>query len=115
MDFMKTVTLFVACIMLFAGGMANAFSTCPMKMDKAPAEMQMSGDMDMPCHETKDSENQSSDQCDGCDCQHCVQINALSVQKSKDHYERAAVRIPADQLSSSRQIETPFQPPKHLS
>ena len=93
---------------VFAGGMANAFSTCPMKIAEASVEMQMDADMDMPCHETKDSEDQSSDQCNGCDCQRCVQINALPVQKSKDHYQRAAVRIPADQLSPSRQIETPF-------
>ena len=112
---MKTVTLFVTFIILFVGGMANAFSTCPMEMDKASAEIQMGGDMDMPCHETKDSEDQSSDQCNGCDCQYCVQINALPVKQSKNHYERAAVRISADQLSPSRQIETLFQPPKHLS
>ena len=115
MSLMKTVTLFVTFIVLFVGGMANAFSTCPMNIDKASAEMQMNADMDMPCHETEDSEDQSSDQCNGCDCQHCVQINALPVQKSKDHYERVAIGIPADQLSPSRQIETPFQPPKHLS
>ncbi len=112
---MKTVTLFVTFIVLFVGGMANAFSTCPMNIDKVSAEMQMDADMDMPCHETKDSEDQSSDQCNGCDCQHCVQINALPVQQSKDHYERVAIGILADQLSPPRQIETPFQPPKHLS
>ncbi len=63
---MKTALLLVTCIALFfTGGMANAFPTCPMNMDKASAEMQMDADMDMPCHETKDSEDQSSDQCNG--------------------------------------------------
>ena len=113
---MKAALLLVTCIALFfTGGMANAFSTCPMEMDKTSAEMQMDADMDMPCHETKDSEDQSSDQCNGCDCQHCVQINALPVKQSKNHYERVAIGILADQLSPSRQIETLFQPPKHLS
>ncbi|MCY3625280.1 MAG: hypothetical protein OXH71_00235 [Candidatus Dadabacteria bacterium] len=112
---MKTTLLLAICIALFfTGGMANAFfSTCPMNMDKSSAEMQM--DADMPCHETEDSENRSSEQCDGCDCQHCVQINALPVEELKDHHEGAAVGILAGQLRSSRQIETHFRPPKHIS
>lgn len=113
---MKTALLLATCIALFfTGGMANAFSTCPMDMDKAPAEMQMDADMDMPCHETKDSEDRSSEQCDGCDCQHCVQTNALPIEEVKDHHGGAAVEILADQLLSSHQIETPFRPPKRLS
>ena len=113
---MKTALLLATCIALFfTGGMANALSTCPMNMDKASAEMQMDADMDMPCHETKDSEDRSSEQCDGCDCQHCVQTNALPVEELKDHHRGDAVGILADQLLSSRQIETHFRPPKHLS
>ena len=116
MDFMKTVLLLATCVALFlTGGMANAFSTCPMNMDKVSAEMQMDAEMDMPCHETKDSEDRSSDQCDGCDCQHCVQINALQVQELKDLHGGIAVRILTGQLLSSRQTETPFRPPKNLS
>ena len=107
---MKTALLLATCISLFlTGGTANALSTCPMNMDKAYAEMQM------PCHETKDSEDQSSDQCDGCDCQHCVQMNTLPVKELKDRHLGAAVGILADQLLSSSQIETHFRPPKHLS
>ena len=113
---MKTALLLVTCIALFfTGGMANAFSTCPMNVDKAPAEMQMDANMDMPCHETEDSEDRSSDQCDGCDCQHCLQMNALPIQELKDHHGGVAVGILAGQLLSSRQTETPFRPPKHLS
>ncbi len=114
---MKTALLLATCIALFfTGGMANAFfSTCPMNMDEVPAEMQMDADMDMPCHETEDSEDRSSDQCDGCDCQHCVQTNALPVEELKDPHGGAAVGILAGQLLSSRQIETHFRPPKHLS
>lgn len=112
---MKTVTLFLMCIMLFAGGTANAFSTCPMNMHEAPAEMQMDGDMDMPCHNTEESQDQNSDECDGCYCLHCVQINALPLQESKDNHGKIAVGIPVDELLSSRQVDTPFQPPKHIS
>ena len=113
---MKTALLLATCIALFfTSGVANAFSTCPMNMDKASAEMQMDADMDMPCHETKDSEDRSSEQCDGCDCQHCVQINALPFQESKDNHGKIAVGIPVGKLLFSRQIETPFQPPKHIS
>lgn len=112
---MKTVTLFLVCIMLFAGGTANAFSTCLMNMHEAPVEMQMDGDMDMPCHNTEESQDQSSDECDGCNCLHCVQINALSLQESKDNHGKIAVGIPVDELLSSRQVDTPFQPPKHTS
>ena len=113
---MKTALLLATCIALFfTGGVANAFSTCPMNMDKASAEMQMDADMDMPCHETKDSEDRSSEQCDGCDCQHCVQMNALPVEELKDRHEGIAVGILAGQLLSSCQIETLFRPPKHLS
>ena len=113
---MKTALLLATCIALFfTGGMANAFSTCPMNVDKASAEMQMDAGMDMPCHETEDSENRSSDQCDGCDCQHCLQMSALPVQELKDPHGGFAVGILADQLLSSRQIKTRFRPPKHLS
>lgn len=113
---MKTGLLLITCIALFfTGSMANAFSACPMNMDRASAEMHMDADMDMPCHETKDSENQSSDQCNGCDCQHCVQMNALPVQELKNHYGGVAVGILPDQSLSSRQVETPFRPPKHHS
>ncbi len=112
---MKTVTLFLVCIMLFAGGTANAFSTCLMNMHEAPAEMQMDGDMDMPCHNTEESQDQSSDECDGCNCLHCVQINALPLQESKDNHGKIAVGIPVDELLSSRQVDTLFQPPKHIS
>ena len=112
---MKTATLLLMCIMLFAGGTANALSTCPMNMDKASTEMQMDGDMDMPCHNTEESQDQNSDQCDGCNCLHCVQMNALQLQESKDNYGKIAVGIPAGELFSSRQVETPFQPPKHIS
>ncbi|MXW22701.1 MAG: hypothetical protein F4X55_02205 [Candidatus Dadabacteria bacterium] len=112
---MKTVTLFLMCIMLFAGGTANAFSICLMNMHEAPAKMQMDGDMDMPCHNTEESQDQNSDQCDGCNCLHCVQMNALPLQESKDNYGKIAIGIPAGELFSSRQVETPFQPPKHIS
>ena len=113
---MKTALLLATCIALFlTGGVANALSTCPMNMEKASAEMQMDANMDMPCHETKDSEDRSSEQCDGCDCQHCVQINALPLEELKDHHGGSAVGILADQLLSPRQIETPFRPPKYLS
>ena len=113
---MKTALLLATCIALFfTGGMANAFSTCPMNMDKASAEMQMDADMDMPCHETEDPEDRSSDQCDGCDCQHCLQMNALPLEELKDPHGGVDVGILADQLLSSRQIETHFRPPKHLS
>ena len=112
---MKTVTLFLVCIMLFAGGTANAFSTCLMNMHEAPVEMQMDGDMDMPCHNTEESRDQNSDECDGCNCLHCVQINALPLQESKDNHGKIAVGIPVDELLSSRQVDTPFQPPKHTS
>lgn len=113
---MKTAFLLATCFALFlTGGIANALSACPMDMDKASAEMQMDSNMDMPCHETKDSEDRSSDQCDGCDCQHCVQINALPVEELKDHHGETAVGILAGQLPPSRQIETHFRPPKHLS
>ena len=116
MGTIKTTVLLVTFVALFfTGGMANAFSTCPMNMDKASAEMQMDADMDMPCHETKDSEDRSSEQCDGCDCQHCVQTNALPIEEVKDHHGGAAVGILADQLLSSCQIETHFRPPKRLS
>lgn len=111
---MKTVTLFLMCIMLFAGGTANAFSACPMNMDKATAEMQMDDNMDMPCHKTEE-QDQNSDQCDSCNCMHCVQMNALPLQESKDNYGKIAVGIPVGELFSSRQIETLFQPPKHIS
>ncbi len=113
---MKTALLLATCIALFlTGGVANALSTCPMDMEKASAEMQMDANMDMPCHETKDSEDRSSEQCDDCDCQHCVQINALPLEELKDLHGGFAVGILADQLLSSRQIETLFRPPKHLS
>ena len=113
---MKTALLLATCIALFlTGGVANALSTCPMNMEKASAEMQMDANMDMPCHETKDSEDRSSEQCDGCDCQHCVQINALPLEELKDHHGEVAVGVLADQLLSSRQIETRFRPPKHIS
>jgi len=113
---MKAALLLATCVALFfTSGMANAFSTCPMNMDKASAEMQMDADMDMPCHETKDSEEQSSEQCDGCDCQHCVQMNTLPVQELKNHHGGFAVGTLADQILSSRQIETLFRPPKHFS
>ena len=114
---MKTTLLLAICIALFfTDGMANAFfSTCPMNMDKSSTEIQMNASMDMPCHETKDSEDRSSDQCDGCDCQHCVQINALPVEELKNHHGGVAVGILAGQLLSSHQIETLFRPPKHLS
>ena len=112
---MKTVTLFLMCIMLFAGGTANAFSTCLMNMHEAPVEMQMDGDMDMPCHNTEESRDQNSDECDGCNCLHCVQTNALPLQESKDNHGKIAVGIPVDELLSSRQVDTPFQPPKHTS
>lgn len=113
---MKTALLLATCIALFfTGGVANALSTCPMNMEKASAEMQMDAGMDMPCHETKDSEDRSSEQCDDCDCQHCVQINALPLEELKDHHGGSAVGILANQLLSSRQIETLFRPPKHLS
>jgi hypothetical protein len=101
--------------MLFASGAANAFSTCPMNMHEAPAEMQMDGDMDMPCHNTEESQDQNSDECDGCNCMHCVQMNALPLQESKDNHGKIAVGIPVGELLSSRQIETPFQPPEHIS
>ena len=113
---MKTALLLATCIALFlTGGVANALSTCPMNMEKASAEMQMDANMDMPCHETKDSEDRSSEQCDGCDCQHCVQINALPLEELKDHHGGSAVGILAGQLLSPRQIETPFRPPKYIS
>lgn len=113
---MKTALLLATCIALFlTGGIANALSICPMDMDKASAEMQMDVDMDMPCHETKDSEDRSSEQCDGCDCQHCVQMNALPVEELKDHHGETDGGILADQLLSSNEIETHFRPPKHLS
>ena len=112
---MKTATLFLMCVMLFASGAANAFSTCPMNMHEAPVEMQMGSDMDMPCHNTEESQDQNSNECDGCNCLHCVQMNALPLQKSKDNYGKIAVGIPAGELFSSRQIETPFHPPKHIS
>ncbi len=113
---MKTALLLATCIALFfTGGVANAFSTCPMNMDKASVEMQMNAGTDMPCHETKESEDQSSEQCDGCDCQHCVQINALPVQELKNYNEEISIGILSGQIAFSREIKTLLRPPKHLS
>lgn len=112
---MKTATLFLTCIILFAGGIANAFSTCPMNMEKAYSQMQMDGDMDIPCHNTEDSQGQNSEQCDDCNCQHCAKTNALPAQGLKDHYGEVTIAIQPGELLPSRQVKTPFQPPEHLS
>ena len=113
---MKTAVLLITCVALFfAGGAANAFSICPMNMDKASAEAQMDDDMHMPCHNTEESQEQNSGQCDGCNCLHCVQINALSLPESIDDYGRIAVGIPVAKLLFSCKIGTLFHPPKQFS
>ncbi|MCY3985649.1 MAG: hypothetical protein OXF23_01190 [Candidatus Dadabacteria bacterium] len=112
---MKTGLLLATCIALFfTGGIANAFSTCSMNMDMSSVEMQMDDNMDMPCHKTEDSENQSSEQCEDCNCLHCIQMNALPVQKSQNHYGKVTVETPFGKLPPSYQSEIPFHPPKHL-
>lgn len=110
---MKTALLLATCIALFfTGGIANAFSACPMNTDKAPAEMEES--MDMPCHKTEDSEDRSSEQCEDCNCLHCVQMSAIPVQKPQNHYRKIAVETPFGKLQPSYQGKIPFHPPKHL-
>ena len=111
---MKTAVLLATCMALFfVSATATAFSTCPMNMDRMPAEMQM--DSEMPCHNTEDSQDQDSQPCEGCDCQHCVQINALSIKELKIYYEKGPFVIAAGKPLFSHQIETLFQPPRHFS
>lgn len=85
-----------------------------MNTDKAAVEMQMGNDMNMICYDTENSQDQNSDRRHDCDCQYCVQANALPVQELKDYRGGIAVGMLSDQLLFSRQIETPFRPPKHL-
>lgn len=108
-------TLFLTFIVLFACSMVNALSICTMSMEKASSQMQMNGDMDMPCHKTEGSQDQNSEQCDDCNCQHCVQVSILPIQESKDNYGKVSVGIPAGEFFSSHQVEIRPQPPKHLS
>jgi len=111
---MKKAILLGICILLFsAGGTAKVFSTCPMNTNNTSVEMSTEDDIDMPCHKTTDSEDRSSNQCEDCDCQHCVQINALPVQESKNLYGKTAVGIFTDKFPASCQTDTLLQPPKH--
>lgn len=118
MAVLRTISLLFVCFALLAGNVANAAMPCCMTdADQSKAEMQMDhGDTDMPCHETADNDQQdSSNGCSGCDCQHCVKMTALPPQTSAQGEVASSVKTFGTQSIHSRQPEGVFQPPKHIS
>ena len=118
MAIMKNIAAFFVCFALLVSGVANAAMPCCMTdADQPKAEMQMDhGGMDMPCHETADNDQQdSSNGCSGCDCQHCVKMTALPEHPTVKEVLASNVRAYTTQSIHSRQPEGVFQPPKHIS
>lgn len=116
MAILRTMSLFFVCFALLAGNVANAAMLCCMTDAEQPkAEMQMDGGMDMPCHKAAKSDSQDTASCDGCDCQHCVKISALSQHQSAEDFAVSGITVFTTQSIYSRQPEGVFQPPKQLS
>ena len=111
MNQVKTISLFVMCFAMVFGSVANAAIPCCMDMNAAEQPIQMDGDL--PCHQANDAEPML---CDGCGCDHCMQMSAMLVQvPSNSGVQREGAPIVFDQSAHTLPLGKLFQPPKSLS
>jgi hypothetical protein len=116
MNLSRSLGILMLCLSLLLSNLANAAVPCCMMGDSEAQQVQsettVDSAMEMPCHEMADNEQQSTNDCNDCGCDHCLQISLLPnvINAGQDHIEAA---VHSDRLILySKQPYALFHPPR---